>query len=126
MSAANALTANIGVADLISAAVVGANGSNAVAIPSLPILGGTVSVVARVISPPQVGVGGVGATATTAQLRLFVTVNSSAGTLGGLLNGLGTQLNLPLVLEAAQSTATVTALQCGATLPRLSKSIPGW
>ncbi|MDN4574441.1 hypothetical protein DBB29_17675 [Pandoraea cepalis] len=115
VSAANALTANIGVADLISAAVVGANGSNAVAIPSLPILGGTVSVVARVISPPQVGVGGVGATATTAQLRLFVTVNSSAGTLGGLLNGLGTQLNLPLVLEAAQSTATVTALQCGAT-----------
>lgn len=115
VSAANALTANISVSDLISAAVVGANGSNAVAIPSLPILGGTVSVVARVISPPQVGVGGVGATATTAQLRLFLTVNSSAGTLGGLLSGLGTQLNLPLVLEAAQSTATVTALQCGAT-----------
>lgn len=115
VSAANALTANIGVADLISAAVVGANSNNAVAIPSLSILGGTVSVVARVISPPQVGVGGVGATATTAQVRLFLTVNSSAGMLGGLLNGLGTQLNLPLVLEVAQSTATVTALQCGAT-----------
>lgn len=115
VSAANALTANIGVADLISAAVVGANSNNAVAIPSLSILGGTVSVVARVISPPQVGVGGVGATATTAQMRLFLTVNSSAGMLGGLLNGLGTQLNLPLVLEVAQSTATVTALQCGAT-----------
>ncbi len=115
VSAANALSANIGVADLISAAVVGANGSNAVAIPSLSILGGTVSVVARVISPPQVGVGGVGATATTAQVRLFLTVNSSVGTLGGVLSGLGTQLNLPLVIEAAQSTATVTALQCGAT-----------
>ncbi|MDR3396026.1 MAG: pilus assembly protein TadG-related protein [Pandoraea sp.] len=115
VSAANALTANIGVADLISAAVVGANGNNAVAIPSLSILGGTVSVVARVISPPQVGVGGVGATATTAQVRLFLTVNTSGGLLGGLLNGLNTQLNLPLVLEVAQSTATVTALQCGAT-----------
>ncbi|RRW89475.1 hypothetical protein EGJ54_23500 [Pandoraea apista] len=115
VTAANALNANIGIADLISAAVVGANSNNAVAIPSLSILGGTVSVVARVISPPQLGVGGVGATATTAQVRLFLTVNSSAGTLGGLLNGLGTQLNLPLVLEVAQSTAKVTALQCGAT-----------
>ncbi|VVE87260.1 pilus assembly protein TadG-related protein [Pandoraea bronchicola] len=115
VSAANALTANIGVADLITAAIVGANSNNAVAIPSLSILGGTVSVVARVISPPQVGVGGVGATATTAQVRLFLTVNSSAGMLGGLLNGLGTVLKLPLVLEVAQSTAKVTALQCGAT-----------
>ncbi|WP_263596111.1 pilus assembly protein TadG-related protein [Pandoraea fibrosis] len=113
VTAANALNANIAVADLLSAAVIGANSNNAVAIPSLPILGGTVSVVARVISPPQLGVGGVGATATTAQVRLFLTVNSSAGMLGGLLNGLGTQLNLPLVLEVAQSSAKVTALQCG-------------
>ncbi len=115
VSAASALTGNIGVADLISAAVVGANGTNAVAIPSLSILGGTVSAEAHVISPPQIGVGGVGATATSAQVRLFLNVNSSIGTLGGLLNGLNTTLKLPLVLELAQSTATVTALQCGAT-----------
>ncbi|MFJ2993470.1 pilus assembly protein TadG-related protein [Pandoraea sp. NPDC087047] len=115
VSDANALSANVGVSDLISAAIVGGNGTNAVAIPSLSILGGTVSVVARVISPPQIGIGGVGATATTAQVRLFLTVNSTQGSLGGLLSGLGTTLNLPLVLEVAQSTATVTALQCGAT-----------
>ncbi|AJP57850.1 hypothetical protein UC34_14400 [Pandoraea vervacti] len=118
VSAANALSANVGIADLITAAVIGANGSNAVAVPSLSILGGTVSVVARVISPPQIGVGGIGATATNAQVRLFLTVNSAAsgaGPLGGLLSAAGTTLNLPLVLELAQSTATVTALQCGAT-----------
>lgn len=118
VSAANALNANVGISDLITAAVVGGTGNNAVAIPSLNILGGTVSVVARVISPPQIGVGGVGATATNAQVRLFLTVNSaasSAGPLAGILNATGTTLNLPLVLEVAQSTATVTALQCGAT-----------
>ncbi|WP_174990302.1 pilus assembly protein TadG-related protein [Pandoraea captiosa] len=117
VSAANALSANVGIADLITTAVVAANGSNAVAVPSLSILGGTVSVVARVISPPQIGVGGIGATATTAQVRLFLTVNSAAsgaGPLGGLLSAVGTTLNLPLVLEVARSTATVTALQCGA------------
>ncbi|AJC22621.1 pilus assembly protein TadG-related protein [Pandoraea pulmonicola] len=118
VSAANALTANIGVADLISAAIVGANGTNAISI-NAPVnsLGLTVS--GRVISPPQVGVGGVGATATAAQVRLFVSVNPGATgpvpLLGGLLSGLNTTLNLPLVLELAQSTATVTALQCGAT-----------
>ncbi|MCI3206955.1 MULTISPECIES: pilus assembly protein TadG-related protein [Pandoraea] len=118
VSAANALSANVGISDLITAAIIGANGNNAVAVPSLSILGGTVSVVARVISPPQIGVGGVGATATNAQVRLFLTVNSaasSAGPLAGILSAVGTQLNLPLVLEVAQSTATVTALQCGAT-----------
>uniref|UniRef100_A0A0H3WR58 Putative Flp pilus-assembly TadG-like N-terminal domain-containing protein n=1 Tax=Pandoraea faecigallinarum TaxID=656179 RepID=A0A0H3WR58_9BURK len=116
VSAANALSANVGISDLITAAIVGANGTNAVAVPSLSILGGTVSVVARVISPPQIGVGGVGAKATNAQVRLFLTVNSAAsGPLGGLLNAAGTTLALPLVLEVAQSTATVTALQCGAT-----------
>ncbi|MFK0376440.1 pilus assembly protein TadG-related protein [Pandoraea sp. NPDC090278] len=118
VSAANALNANVGISDLITAAIVAGTGNNAVAIPSLNILGGTVSVVARVISPPQIGIGGVGATATNAQVRLFLTVNSaasSAGPLAGILSAVGTQLNLPLVLEVAQSTATVTALQCGAT-----------
>lgn len=118
VSTANALTANVAVADLITAAIVGGNGTNAIAVPQLAILGGTVSVEARVVSPPQIGVGGVGAKATNAQVRLFLTVDSaasSAGPLAGILSAAGTTLKLPLVLEVAQSTATVTALQCGAT-----------
>lgn len=118
VSAANALTANIGVADLITAAIIGANGTNAISI-SAPVNTLGLSVYARVVAPPQVGVGGVGATATSAQLRLFVSVNPGAtgpvSLLGGLLSGFNTTLNLPLVLELAQSSATVTALQCGAT-----------
>jgi len=121
VTAANALTANIGVADLITAAIVGANGNNAIAINGLSILGNAVTASANVISPPQVGVGGVGAKATTAQVRLFLTINTAAasGSLGSvagaLLNSLGTTLNLPLVIEVAQSTGTVTSVQCGAT-----------
>ncbi|WP_087687102.1 pilus assembly protein TadG-related protein [Pandoraea sp. PE-S2R-1] len=121
VTAANALTANIGVADLITAAVVGANGNNAIAINGLSILGNAVTASANVISPPQVGIGGVGATATTAQVRVFLQVNTAAASgalgslVGGLLSSTGTVLKLPLVLTVAQSTATVTAVQCGAS-----------
>lgn len=120
VTAANALTANIGVADLITAAVVGANGNNAIAINGLSILGNAVTASANVISPPQVGIGGVGATATTAQVRVFLQVNTAAASgalgslVGGFLSSTGTVLKLPLVLTVAQSTATVTAVQCGA------------
>ncbi|QHE92859.1 hypothetical protein PI93_013735 [Pandoraea fibrosis] len=114
VSAANALTANVGVGDLITAAIIGGNGTNAISIPSLSILGGTVSATANVISPPQIGIGGVGAQATSAQVRLVLGVNTTGSLLGGILSGLNTSLSLPLTLEVAQSTAKVTALQCGA------------
>ncbi|VVD70589.1 hypothetical protein PMO31116_00583 [Pandoraea morbifera] len=118
VSAANALTANVNVMDLISTAIIGGSGTSAISIPSLSILGkpNTVSAKASIISPPQLGIGGVGATASTAQVRLFLQINTQAnGLLGGVLNIAGTSLTLPLTVELAQSTATVTALQCGAT-----------
>ncbi|QDX22203.1 hypothetical protein FP568_13675 [Pandoraea pnomenusa] len=116
VSAANALTANVNVMDLISTAIIGGSGTSAISIPSLSILGNTVSAKASIISPPQLGIGGVGATASTAQVRVFLQVNTQAnGLLGGVLNIAGTRLTLPLTVELAQSTATVTALQCGAT-----------
>jgi uncharacterized membrane protein len=116
VSDANALTANVNVMDLISAAIIGGSGVNAISIPSLSILGNLVTANASIISPPQIGIGGVGAQASTAQVRINLQVNTQAsGLLGGVLNIAGTSLKLPLTVELAQSTATVTALQCGAT-----------
>lgn len=116
VSAANALTANVNVMDLISAAIIGGNGLNAISIPSLSILGNLVTANATIVSPPQIGIGGVNAQATTAQVRLTLKVNTQAnGLLGGVLNIAGTSLTLPLTIEIAQSTATVTALQCAPT-----------
>ncbi|AJF00234.1 pilus assembly protein TadG-related protein [Pandoraea apista] len=116
VSAANALTANVNVMDLISTAIIGGNGVNAISIPSLSILGNLVTANATIVSPPQIGIGGVGAQANTAQVRLSLQVNTQAsGLLGGVLNIAGTSLKLPLTVEIAQSTATVTALQCAPT-----------
>lgn len=119
VSAANALTANVNVMDLISTAIIGGSGKSGLSIQNLKILGSGVTASANIISPPQIGIGGVNATATTAQVRFFIEVKTAAAsgtlgsTVGNLLNSAGTSLDLPLVLEVAQSTAKVTALQCG-------------
>ncbi|VVD89507.1 hypothetical protein PCO31110_01541 [Pandoraea communis] len=114
VSTANALTANVAVADLITAAIFGGTGTSGFSIPiSSPTLGVTAN--ANVVSPPQIGIGGIDAQATAAQVRLMLNVSTSGSLLGGVLNGANTSLSLPLTIEVAQSTAKVTALQCGAT-----------
>ncbi|WP_449412772.1 hypothetical protein [Pandoraea soli] len=69
-----------------------------------------------IVSPPQIGIGGKGAWASTAQVRIVLSVNTkTSNLLGGLLNSLGTKLTLPLTVELARSTATVVDVpQCGA------------
>lgn len=63
----------------------------------------------RVIEPPQIAVGGVGASAKTGQVRLRLNL-----TLLNLNLGVAsTSIQLPLALEVAPARATVTALRCG-------------
>ncbi|VVD75425.1 hypothetical protein PCO31111_00829 [Pandoraea communis] len=113
VSAASALTANVNVMDLISTAIIGGNGANAISIP-LNLLG-VVSGQVTIVSPPQLGIGGKGTSASTAQVRIVLQISTTTSNLlGGLLNNAGTKLTLPLTVELAQSKATVTDLQCGA------------
>ncbi|VVE38256.1 hypothetical protein PCE31106_03997 [Pandoraea cepalis] len=115
VSAANALTANVNVMDLISTAIIGGNGTNAISISTpLPLAGATALI--TIVSPPQIGIGGKGASASTAQVRIVLSVNTTTSNLlGGLLTNTGTRLTLPLTVELAKSTATVVHdPQCGA------------
>ena len=60
-----------------------------------------------VISPPSIGIGGIGATAYNAQVRSFIRVTTDAGLLGSLLSPL-VKLDLPIVLDAVNGTGVVT------------------
>jgi uncharacterized membrane protein len=61
------------------------------------------------IEPPQMAVGGVGATATSAQLRLAINVQALP-----LLSGYPPVAQLPIYVDLAAGKATLNSLQCRA------------
>lgn len=68
----------------------------------------------RIVEPQSIGIGGVGATANNAQLRINVDLNTTQG-LTGILALLGTSIKLPLTIDTVQAVATVTSIDCNAT-----------
>lgn len=107
------ISAAIGVATSGRAIDVSLSGLNGLS----SLTGATLTAKVGVIEPPSIGIGGVGATAYSAQTRVFaqVTFNSTqllAGA-GGLLSTLlGTSVNidLPIVIDLAAAKGTVTSL----------------
>lgn len=114
----SALNAQVNALDLISGAVGVATRNHAVqgAITTGPTLPGlTVSTAFSVIEPPSIGIGGVGTTASTAQVRAFINVQLSSGNLpliGTLLSGANTSINinLPIAIDLVYAQATVASL----------------
>lgn len=117
----SALNAKVDLLSLVTAGVSIANGKNLIALNNLGvgILG--VNAKASVIEPPSIGIGGVGTTAKTAQIRVYLRVNSSQSILGPVLDILGTNLDIPLIVELAQSTGKLTNIDCRA--PRRNATI---
>lgn len=94
--------------DLLAASAFVANGTNFLSVPaaSLGIPGLAVtSARVQVIQGPVLVVGGIGATGSTAQVRVELDV---AGSVPGV-----TDLGMHLVLTSASATARVDALSCG-------------
>jgi len=112
----SALETRINVLDLVNAAISIANDGNGIQVPGLNLLG--IEVQAGVIEPPSLAIGGVGARAYNAQVRLMVDVDSNrVPAVGALLSMLGTRLRLPLHVDVTNAMGTLTAIQCGATPP---------
>ncbi len=108
---AAAAEARINVLELLTVGAQVANRNNFIALNTGLNLGPLASLTLglRIIEPPQIAVGGVGASAKTAQTRLRLNL-----TLLNLNLGVAsTAIQLPLALEVAPARATVTALQCG-------------
>ncbi|AHX16432.1 hypothetical protein CH75_18675 [Dyella jiangningensis] len=115
-AAQSALQAQVNLLQLISTAVGVATGKHAIAIPAtaLNVPGLRVSAAASVIEPPQIAIGGVGATASTAQVRLFLDVQMSSQNvplIGGLASPLiNISLNLPIAIDMVYAQATLSRL----------------
>lgn len=114
--ATGALAANVNALNLLETALVVANGENLINLGlSVPLLG--VDARVRVVEPPTLAIGGIGAQATSAGIRVYLRVNTSNIPLVGplLANTLGTWVDLPIIIDVAQSTGTLTNL-CQAPL----------
>ena len=74
-----------------------------------------------VVEPPSVGIGPVGTTAYTGQIRLYLDIdtdNLDSSALGWLTQDvLGTRVQLPLWIDLISAQATLTGLSCEATPP---------
>lgn len=113
--AQSALLADVNVTDLLQTGLMIANGDNLIDLGlNVPILG--VQSRVRVVEPPSIAVGGVGTRASTAGVRVYLRLKTNdIPVVGPLLTTLGTWVDLPLIIEAGQSDATLTSL-CEAPL----------
>ncbi|MDX3907745.1 MAG: TadG family pilus assembly protein [Pigmentiphaga sp.] len=103
----SALNATVNVLDLLGTSISVANGDNLISIPDLNVAG-LVRGKIRIVEPPTIAIGGIGTTANSAQIRVYLRVGTTSVPLvGGLLNQLGTVVDLPIILEVAQSTGTL-------------------
>lgn len=114
--ASAALQAEVNALNVLETALVIANGSNLINLGlSVPLLGLDARV--RIVEPPSVGVGGVGTQAISAGIRVYLRVNTTNIPLVGplLANTLNTKVDLPIIIDVAQSTGTLRKL-CEAPL----------
>ncbi|WP_333628887.1 TadG family pilus assembly protein [Stenotrophomonas cyclobalanopsidis] len=112
----SALESKINVLDLLNTGISIANDNNGLQVRGLNLLG--IDAKAGVIEPPSIAIGGIGARAYNAQVRLMVDVDSNrVPAIGALLSLLGTRLHLPLHVDVTNAMGTLTSIQCGATPP---------
>jgi uncharacterized membrane protein len=105
-----ALNTRVNALDILNAALLAADSANAVALPATSVnvpLVGTVSLAMSIVEPPQIGVGGVGTVAHTAQIRLALNISALSTPITG-----EALVGLPLYLEVAPTDATITDLEC--------------
>ncbi|MDY0208349.1 MAG: pilus assembly protein TadG-related protein [Pseudomonas sp.] len=110
-----ALDVQLGIGDLLKTAIaLGANG-HALEVPELDILG-LVQARLSIVEPPVIAIGPIGTTGHSAQIRLWLDIDTD-NLLGGLLKPLvsgilGTRVHLPITLDIVSGTGKLTGLQC--------------
>lgn len=114
----NALDVELGIGDILKAAIAVGSAGHAVEIPQLNIAG-LIKARASVVEPPAIAIGPVGTTGYSAQIRLFLDVDTRQ-LLGGILNGLienilGIRVHLPVAIDIVTAQAKLEAIQCQRT-----------
>lgn len=114
---ASALDVQLNVLDIVTAAIGVGTSGRGLSIPGLSIkipgiLPNLLEIKAGIIEPPSIGIGGVGATAYNAQVRLYADIDTGGGLLGGLLQLLGTRIHLPIFIDVARAKGTIKDISC--------------
>ena len=122
---ASALDVQLNVLDIVTAAVGVGTSGRGVSVPGLSVaipgvLPNLLRVKVGIIEPPSIAIGGVGATAYNAQVRLYADVDTAGGALGGLLQLLGTRIKLPIFIDVARAKGTLEELSC--TVPTVNST----
>lgn len=113
----SALDVKLDALDLLTAAVgVGTTGHAVNINTGVNPLGVTLQ--SRIIEPPSVGIGPVGAKAYNSQVRVVLGINTGSSALGGLLGALGTTIDLPISIDVVNAFGQLTAINCDATPPQ--------
>jgi len=121
-SASSALQADVSALDLLTTGITIASDGRGVSINQLNLLGDAVSVRTGVVEPPSIGIGGVGATAYNAQVRVVADVDTNGIRilglgLGQLLGNLGIRVKLPVHADVTNAMGTLVSLQCTSERP---------
>lgn len=104
-NAASALNVGVNALDLLHSAIGVATQKHAVAVNGLSLTG-LVSAKTVLVEPPSVAIGGVGATAYTAQLRTWVEVDTGNLPLIGHL----ARVKLPIMIDVVNGRGTLTEM----------------
>lgn len=104
-NAASALNVGVNALDLLHSAIGVATQKHAVAINGLS-LAGLVSAKTVLIEPPSVAIGGVGATAYTAQLRTWIEVDTGSLPVIGHI----ARVKLPIMVDVVNGRGTLTEM----------------
>lgn len=100
----SALTADLNAQNLLVSAIGVANSHNFVSLPLSATLPGVIGSVVNVgiVEPPTIGIGGIGTTATTAQVRLATHIQTNA------LTANLAKIDLPLQIDVVNGQGTIT------------------
>jgi len=110
----SALDVKIDALDLLTTAVGVGTSDHAVNVNTgVNLLGVTLQ--AKIIEPPSIGIGGVGTMAYNSQVRVFLNIDSTGSVLSGLLGALGTSIQLPIAIDAVNALGTLKSFDCTAT-----------
>ena len=114
---AAALDVKVKVLDIITAAVGVATTGRGLEVPNLAVsvpglLDNLIKVRVGITEPPSIAIGGVGASAYNAQVRVHINIDTTGGAIGGLLQLLGTKVKLPIFIDMTRASATIKEVSC--------------
>jgi len=118
----SALDASVDVLSLVTSAIAVGNGNNAASVAlSVPGLG--ISVESRIVEPPSIAIGPVGVTAYNSQVRTKISVSSEDSILSAVLKLLSTKINVPLIIDVANSYGTLDSINCNVSPPQATIAV---